>query len=40
MQRFVKGVGDKKDNPTMIDRETKMDRVIHKLRFYYIIIGL
>jgi hypothetical protein len=40
MQWLLKGVGDGKDNPTRIDRETKMDREILKLRFYYIILGL
>jgi hypothetical protein len=34
----VKGVGGEKDNPTRIDRETRMDREIPKLGFYYIIL--
>jgi hypothetical protein len=32
---IAKGVGGE-DNPTRIDRETRMDRGIPKLRFYYI----
>jgi hypothetical protein len=40
MQQLLKGVGDEKDNLTRIDRETKMDREISELRFYYIILGL
>jgi hypothetical protein len=34
----AKGVRDEKDNPTRIDRETRMDREIPKLRFHYIIL--
>jgi hypothetical protein len=40
MQQLLKGVGDEKDNLTRINRETKMDREIPKLRFYYIILRL
>jgi hypothetical protein len=40
MQQLLKGVGGKKDNPTRIDRETKMDKEIPKLRFYYIYMNL
>jgi hypothetical protein len=40
MQQLLKGVGDEKDNLTRIDRETKMDREIPKLKFYYLILGL
>jgi hypothetical protein len=40
MQRLLKCIGDEKDNLTRIDRETKMDKGIPKLRFYYIILAL
>jgi hypothetical protein len=40
MQQLLKGFRGKKDNPTRIDRETKMDREIRKLRFYYIYTNL
>jgi hypothetical protein len=40
MQRLLKGARGKENNPTRIDRETKMDREIPKLRFYYIYINL
>jgi hypothetical protein len=36
MQQLRKGVGDEKDNPARIDRDTSIDREIPKLRFYYI----
>jgi hypothetical protein len=32
----AKGVGGEMDNQTRINRETRMDREIPKLRFYYI----
>jgi hypothetical protein len=38
MQQLLKGVGGEKDNPTMIDRDTRIDREIPKLKFYYIIL--
>jgi hypothetical protein len=40
MQWLLKGVGGEKDNPIRIDRETRMDRDIPKLRSYYIYINL
>jgi hypothetical protein len=36
MQTVGKGVGSEKDNPTRIDRDTRWDREMPKLRFYYI----
>jgi hypothetical protein len=36
----AKGVGGENDIPTRIDGETKMDKEIPKLRFYYIIPGV